>query len=344
MKIEYFELQARIEGPSQSLRHCYSTSAYGMPVTTILLLRHGHRIAWTLDPTTGKYSSNHPYPTRLPADPPLASHGVRQAHEAARYLSCLLRDEIRQDRLRIYSSLFYRCSETLRPYIEKVKAELQDEGRDAGAEKLLVRGESGFGEWFGKALFEQPVAPTKEQLKQDFFPWIDADYESKVLPDRHGENIVEIHDRVARVFEEVVEDVDEEYRRMGRSDEEITILIAGHAAQIICSGRVLTGKMPADPDEEDFKCYTCGVSRFVRRKNEPSSHGSDWRRNGGVVGGWDCILNSYCGFLTQGEERGWHFHGDEAFDSYGPNSGPITSDGSIEETKVEDTRDKTSKL
>lgn len=52
-----------------------------------------------------------------------------------------------------------------------------------------------------------------------------------------------------------------------------------------------------------------------------------------MTGGWDCILNSWCGHLSGGEERGWHFHGDESFDSYGPGlaQGPITMDGGVRE-------------
>ena len=306
-----------------------------MPVTTILLLRHGHRIAWTLDPTTGRYTSNHPYPTKLPADPPLASHGVRQAQETAVYLATLLRDEVRQDRLRIYSSLFYRCLETLKPTMEKLR-ELE---RQSPAQSLQVRGERGLGEWFGKAWFGQPTPADPKTLKRKYFPWLDEDYESRVLPGRFGERIPELHDRIAKALERVVGDVDEEFLAVGRGEEDVTILICGHAAQIVCSGRALTGVMPDNPDEEDFKCYTCGLSRFVRRNKKvvSSRNGVDltgrgnWKTNGGIAGGWDCVENSDCSHLSQGEERGWHFHGDESFDSYGPASkmGSITSDGSL---------------
>ena len=312
-----------------------------MPVTTILLLRHGHRIAWILDPTTGKYTSNHPYPTRLPADPPLASHGVQQAQETAIYLSTLLRDEVRQDRLRVYSSPFYRCLETLKPTIDKLK---KVEG-NAHAPSLLVRGERGLGEWFGKAWFQQPVPADLGRLKRDYFPWIDDEYESRVLPNRYGERIPELHDRIATALECVVRDVDEEFEVMGRGEEDVTVLICGHAAQIICSGRALTGLMPENPDTDDFKCFTCGLSKFMRRskKNALASalnhsiNGSDWRTNGGVAGGWECVEDSDCSHLSQGEERGWHFHGDESFDSYGQAShaGPIISDGSLK-PRIED--------
>lgn len=306
-----------------------------MPVSTIFLLRHGHRIAWTLDPTTGRYTSNHPYPTRLPADPPLASHGVRQAQETAVHLATLLREEVRQDRLRIYSSLFYRCLETLKPTIEK----LLEVGGQRSKQTLQVRGERGLGEWFGKAWFPQPVPAEPRGLKRQYFPWLDEGYESRILPHRFGEKIPELHDRIARALERVVMDVDEEFEAMGRGGEDVTVLICGHAAQIICSGRALTGVMPENPDIEDFHCFTCGLSRFVRREKEVAlsgvdevvTDGSNWRTSGGVAGGWECVENGDCSHLSQGAERGWHFHGDESFDTYGQvsNIGPITSDGSV---------------
>lgn len=288
-----------------------------MPATEILLLRHGHRLAWTLNPTTGKYSSNHPFPTGLPADPPLASHGVQQARETAKHLGNVLADIVKSDRLRIYSSLFYRCLETLRPTVETL-LEIAPPNSLA-REHLRVRGERGIGEWFGRAWFVQPKPADPFRLRKEFFPWLDDGYESRVVPPEHGERIDPLHDRVARALAHIVQDVDEEYDKAGRGDEEVTLLLCGHAAQIIASGRALTGQMPDDLDEEDFRCFTCGLSKFVRRQVPGAGeayYDDDWRNSGGVAGGWDCILNSDCSHLSQGEERGWHFHGDESFDSY----------------------------
>lgn len=291
-----------------------------MPVTEILLLRHGHRIAWSLDPTTGKYTSSVPYPTKLPADPPLASHGVDQAVETGVYLASELSELAKQDRLRIYSSLFYRCFQTLKPTVEKLRETAQPD--------LQVRGERGFGEWFGHAWFEQPAPADAKRLKTEFFPFANAEYQSKLVPDRHGERIWELHHRVAQAFSLVIEDVDREYDAQGRGSDEVTLLICGHAAQIIASGRVLTGAMPEDLDEEDFQCFTCGISKYKRRSLE-SSTSTNWQGTG-VAGGWDCLLNSWCGHLKNGEERGWHFHGDESFDSYSvaATRGPIIDSGS----------------
>ena len=134
-----------------------------MPVSRILLLRHGHRLAWTLDPRTGSYTSSVPFPSKLPADPPLASHGVRQAEETASYLVNNTNDDYdnlppnllrvaSEQSLLIYSSLFYRCPETLRPVVDALNKALQD----TKTQLLKVRGEPGLGEWFGRAPFEQP--------------------------------------------------------------------------------------------------------------------------------------------------------------------------------------------
>lgn len=290
-----------------------------MPVQEILLLRHGHRLAWTFNPQTLTYTSTHSFPSGLPADPPLASHGVRQSHETAAHLSKLLLPQIKEDRLVIYSSLFYRCLETLRPNIEAFHR-LGWKGK--------VRGETGVGEWFGSAFFEQPAPGDRGFLRDSFFPWLE-ERQSNVVPSRYGESIDELHDRVARALESIVIEVDRGYEEKGRGGEAVTVLICGHAAQIIASGRALTGQMPEDFTEDDFKCFTCGLSRFLRRNNRearaPDGGMADkveaWRTNGGVVGGWDCIMNSDCAHLSQGEERGWHFHGDESFDSYAPQLG-----------------------
>ena len=309
-----------------------------MPVTEIYILRHGHRIAWSLNPSTGKYTSAHPFPTRLPADPPLASHGVRQAQETGRHLSGLFAEKVKHDRLRIYSSLFYRCLETLRPSVAALLAQIP-ESDGKGRRGLCVRGERGLGEWFGRAWFVQPSPADPVGLRREFYPWLDDGYASRVVPSEHGERIEELHERVARTLDKIVRDVDEEFARLGRGDEEVTILISGHAAPIIASGRALTGDMPDDYDEEDFQCFTCGLSQFVRRQLPPSEAGERQKYYDdtaqGVAGGWDCVLNSDCGHLSQGEERGWHFHGDESFDSYGaPNVGIKVSDRSVSESKL----------
>lgn len=104
-------------------------------------------------------------------------------------------------------------------------------------------------------------------------------------------------------------------------------LICTHAAGMICIGRALTGKMPDDPDEEDFRCGTCALSVFSRKQSDHGDTDTDgqsrndrrkswdrvppntapdvgWQKRG-VRGGWDCVRNGDCSFLRGGEERSW---------------------------------------
>jgi transcription factor C subunit 7 len=105
--------------------------------------------------------------------------------------------------------------------------------------------------------------------------------------------IVELHARVRRALDHIVTTLDNE------PDQPKTVLICSHAATIIAAGRVLTGEMPDDPDEDDFQCFTAGLSKFVRRSMDPET---------GVAGNWDCVLNSETSFLSGGAERGWYVY------------------------------------
>ena len=85
-------------------------------------------------------------------------------------------------------------------------------------------------------------------------------------------------------------------------------------------GRALTGDMPADPTTDDFKVFTAGLNTYVRRGTETEMDGDedvgrisgrkvpDWRGGKGVRGGWDCVGNGECGFLSGGAERGWYVY------------------------------------
>lgn len=82
---------------------------------------------WTVDPKTGQYFTNVPSPTGIASDPPLAAYGVLQAEQLATALSKIDDPPI----TRIYSSPFYRCLQTLQPFVEK--------------SGLEVRGDNGLG-------------------------------------------------------------------------------------------------------------------------------------------------------------------------------------------------------
>jgi transcription factor C subunit 7 len=140
-----------------------------------------------------------------------------------------------------------------------------------------------------------------------------------VKSSRFGESIQQLHDRIAYALFRIIERAD----RNG----ETSIIICTHAAAMIAMGRALTGKMPEDVSEEDFHCYTASLSRYNRRKKDEQiiEDVNVWHpekedviprvrwKGEGVAGGWDCVLNGDCSFLTGGEERGWRFSGDESF-------------------------------
>ena len=85
---------------------------------------------------------------------------------------------------------------------------------------------------------------------------------------------------------------------------------------MIAIGRVLTGDMPEQEGDADFKAFTCGVSKFVRRRvaNEEESAGREvkgsevplvqWEGKG-VGGGWICEVNGGTQHLANGGERDW---------------------------------------
>ena len=84
---------------------------------------------------------------------------------------------------------------------------------------------------------------------------------------------------------------------------------------MIAIGRALTGRIPDDITEDDFKTFTCGISKFERRslkQPEDEAVGGGlgipkvkWKNGRGVLGGWDCVVNGDCSHLEGGEERGW---------------------------------------
>jgi transcription factor C subunit 7 len=154
-------------------------------------------------------------------------------------------------------------------------------------------------------------------------------YTPLLLPSSRGETIAELHNRVAIALEGIIADVDSEVTALeaGILPEQRTsksILICAHAAPLIAMGRALTGLMPEDSSIEDFHVFTAGLSTFRRRGTVKSrSQGSaqstlaegtklirvesipDWEGGRGVGGGWDCVSNGDCSFLSGGAERGW---------------------------------------
>ncbi|KAJ5596870.1 Histidine phosphatase superfamily clade-1 [Penicillium hetheringtonii] len=315
-----------------------------MPLDTIYLTRHGLRLNWTIDHRTGIYKPQFPTPTGNPADPALTSHGVRQSHELAVHITA---PEFHPKPFRVYSSPFYRCLQTIQPSVEELKRKHQDissgnddtsttalHGQIEKAANFNVRLENGLGEWFGPTnFFDHPPHPSPTSYSS-----IDE-----------GETIAQLHNRVAAALEGIIADVDAEITALEANQplEQRTskaILMCGHAAPLIAMGRALTGNMPEDSSVEDFFVFTAGLSTFRRRgaatsgeirvKGGVLAEGTklcrskgvpDWENGRGVGGGWDCISNGDCSFLSGGAERGWHFNGEEGFDtnSMAPPDNPV---------------------
>lgn len=249
---------------------------------------------------TGEYYASGPFPTGIPSDPVLTALGQTQSKELALHLS-----QITPPIDEIYSSPYYRCIQTLLPTTTKLFAE----GRAGGKVKI----EAGFSEFHGRAWFKHPKPAAIKELDEEHFPeLLDTAYESISGADVYGETIDQLHDRLAYTLHKVIEACD------ARTDGPRTILICTHAACMIGMGRALTGVMPEDFTEDDFQCFTAGVSKFKRRRLGKSKEDIPvwdgkvaedvpvigWRGDG-VQGGWDCQENSDCSWLSSGPERGW---------------------------------------
>lgn len=269
-----------------------------------------------MDPTTGETTATVLSPTGIPADPPLTAHGVDQANELATHLMSL-----RPPIDAVYSSPYYRCLQTISPFLTLGNDHPEKLSENGGsAAPLTIRAERGLSEFYGVAPFDHPVPAGIPALKA-LFPTIDEEYQSRVVPSRKGESIEALYKRVRSATENIIEQCDAEGHR--------TIILCTHAAVVIALGRVLTGEIPETVDVEDFGAFTCGLSTFRRSKagseiephrqdtptgpsaagagsakpslNSPLAEGEPQR-----TGNWVCEANSDCSFLSGGEERGWY--------------------------------------
>lgn len=105
-----------------------------------------------------------------------------------------------------------------------------------------------------------------------------------------------------------------------------SVLLCTHAAILPIIGRILTGRKPTSPTEEDFVPWTASLFTFRRCCNAPLNISLDapigrvvpkvlWENGVGVGGLWDCLVNADCSYLSRGQQRGWRFSGKESFDS-----------------------------
>lgn len=289
------------------------------------------RSNWLVDPVTGAYSAYIPSPTGIPADPALTSHGVSQARELGRHLV-----DLDPPVEAVYSSPFYRCLQTLGPFmrlrLQKQQHDRSASGPAAGDDGVAasIRLEHGIREWFGSAPFSHPQ-PADTTVLKSLFPAIDEDYVPIVVPSPRGETLAQLQERVALALRGIVEQCDAQGVR--------SALLCTHAAVVIVLGRILTGHVPDSIDAEDFCAYTCGLSVFHRGeggRSEASLPADSSGRSSqhvlpncwptestshvipsvltkrladltaGLIGGWRCELDSDCSFLSGGQERGWY--------------------------------------
>ncbi|KAH7037897.1 histidine phosphatase superfamily [Microdochium trichocladiopsis] len=283
-----------------------------MSLEVIYVVRHGFRTSWVVDPGTGKYSLTIRSPTGIANDPPLTSHGIDQSRELAAHLI-----KIQPPVDQVYSSPYYRCMQTIQPFVDlRNGASPPDTEMRAqplsGEAPFTIRADGGISEWFGAAHFEHPSFAPLEVLEQ-YFPAVDETYTSAVTRPPNGESATALHLRVAEAMRAIIARSNSEGKR--------AILLCSHAATVIALGRVLTGRIPSDLEEDDFKAFTCGLSVYrVQPRDvkpdeasfEQQASGNDWTDGLAMRGGWECEANSDCSFLSHGPERGWRFSVDES--------------------------------
>ncbi|KAG5658926.1 hypothetical protein KAF25_007479 [Fusarium avenaceum] len=279
-----------------------------MSLEVIYVTRHGFRSGWSVDPMTGVYSAFIRSPTGIPADPALTSHGVSQAKEMGKHLMTL---DPPIDA--IYSSPYYRCLQTITPFVELKQQQLNGKSNIQGSATATVCPEYGIGEFFGAAPFDHPIPASPKRLKE-LFPAYDESYVPVITPSRKGETINDLYERVATAVQGIIDRCDADGKR--------AVVLCTHAAVVIALGRVLTGHIPDAVEEEDFHAFTCGLSTYRRQDMQRCSrsgldefHASISERNS--LGEWQCIEDSDCSFLSSGGERGWKFSGDESFPGTG---------------------------
>ncbi|KAI1265091.1 phosphoglycerate mutase-like protein [Xylariaceae sp. FL1019] len=238
-----------------------------MSLKFIYVVRHGFRSSWSVD-NAGNYTAHLRSPTGLPTDPALTSHGVEQANDLAEHLL-----GIKPPIELVYSSPYYRCLQTISPFVTKHNALRRQKSTLTGSSTqnspLGIRAEAGLSEWYGRAHFDHPTSAPLSDLC-NLFGDVDASYVSLPGPRRKGESIPQLYERVAACLRSIIARSDQE--------EKQSVVICTHAAVVIVLGRLLTGQIPADPNEEDFRAFTCGLSIYRRqdvRTNASNNDGND---------------------------------------------------------------------
>ncbi|KAF9270261.1 phosphoglycerate mutase-like protein [Marasmius fiardii PR-910] len=230
-------------------------------IDTIYIARHGFRSNWV--------SNDWKSATGLPRDPPLAAHGVTQAEELATYFLSFPNDE---RPTAIFSSPYYRCLQTSKPVSEALG--------------LPIYVEHGISEWYS------PVAPnsglhprpTSASILKSHFPSIDSSgWSSIYYPTRKGEDVPELHDRIAHFLTDFIPEVEKAKPDLKK------ILLVSHAATII----VLTRELLGDRNLP-LRVATCSLTEVHRKRDSKQ-----------VIGGWEAKRLAEASFLSDGVQRDW---------------------------------------
>lgn len=127
-----------------------------------------------------------------------------------------------------------------------------------------------------------PPAPIEELKKH--FPHLDTSHKSSIPLPSGIETVQACHGRVEQGLDALISQLDAE----GESGPS-TILLAGHAASVICAVRALL-------QDESFpvRCGTASLSKLERQDD----------------GSWKLVIHGDCSHLSKGEQRSWAFSGD----------------------------------
>lgn len=242
-----------------------------MTLKTIYIARHGYRANWLPPP-------HPPNPTGVDSDPPLADHGVDQAHELAAYMKTLPKES--QPKI-VLSSPFYRCVQTAEPMAIKLD--------------IPIVIERGVGEWYKKDRGIVPE-PADYDLLTKFFPttlkpelW--ARDGLQVIPDLTGETELDIFARTQLFWSKFISVFEEKFPEID------TILIMTHAATKISLGMALLQKdgVRGYVDEAAgtrLRAGACSLDKYARTNDGKN---------------WEILMNGNCDFLSKGEEMHWNF-------------------------------------
>ncbi|KZT30425.1 PGAM-domain-containing protein [Neolentinus lepideus HHB14362 ss-1] len=239
-------------------------------IETIYIARHGFRLNWV----TNNWKSE----TGLPRDPPLAVYGETQAKELGEYFASLPEH---QRPTAIFSSPYYRCLQTAKPVSQALN--------------VPIYVEHGLSEWYspveaGTGLHPRPASAT--ELKKHF-PEIDDSWSSIWYPSRKGEDVDEVHDRVAGLLKLLVPEVERRF-----SDRHHRILLVSHAATVIALARELLGNRTLP-----LRIGCCSLTE-LDRKSEANV----------VLGGWEAKRLGSGSHLKEGASRDWGFEDIEIAD------------------------------